>query len=190
MVWPATLSALRGAVWPVSPPTSFVRRCSSVQRPALAKPPRPEKKQPLLGGAERRLNRNQRKPLKTAADPGELNERAATLQEKRGLSRYGERYKGKREGDGRYGKRARKEKKRGTRHGEHYEERKTKEDTGTGSTAGKGKQRGHDTGNTGKKRNKQKSEKDKRQRRESYVSMNIKNKGKESKRGKQERKET
>ncbi|KAJ1105260.1 hypothetical protein NDU88_002668 [Pleurodeles waltl] len=63
--------------------------------------PRPEKKQPLLGGAERRLNRNRRKPLKSTADPGELNERAATLQETRGLSRYEERYKGKRAGDGR-----------------------------------------------------------------------------------------
>ncbi|KAJ1185063.1 hypothetical protein NDU88_001858 [Pleurodeles waltl] len=67
-----------------------------------------------------------------ATDPGELNERAATLQEKRGLSRYGERYKGKRAGDGR----TRKEKKRETRHGEHCEERKTKGDTAQGALQG------------------------------------------------------
>ncbi|KAJ1151543.1 hypothetical protein NDU88_004323 [Pleurodeles waltl] len=64
---------------------------------------RPERKKPLLGGAERRRNRSRQKPLKTAADPGELCERAATLQEKRGLSRYGVRYKGKQAGGGRYG---------------------------------------------------------------------------------------
>ncbi|KAJ1191081.1 hypothetical protein NDU88_000397 [Pleurodeles waltl] len=80
----------------------------------LQKLPRPEKKQLLLGGAERRLNRKQRKPLKTAADPGELNARAATLQEKRGLSRYGERYKGKRVGDGRSWEKKKKKRTRGT----------------------------------------------------------------------------
>ncbi|KAJ1175407.1 hypothetical protein NDU88_000695 [Pleurodeles waltl] len=113
----------------------------------LEKPLGPEQKQPLRGGAERRLNRNQREPLRTPADPGKLNGKAATLQEKRGLSRYGERYKGKGREDGRCGKRARKEKKRehgtgalrrkgkqrGTRHGEHYEERKPKGDTVRGA---------------------------------------------------------
>ncbi|KAJ1109747.1 hypothetical protein NDU88_007107 [Pleurodeles waltl] len=50
-----------------------------------------------------------------AADPGELNERAATLQEKRGLSRYGERYKGKWVGDGRSWEKKKKKRTRGTR---------------------------------------------------------------------------
>ncbi|KAJ1129189.1 hypothetical protein NDU88_007560 [Pleurodeles waltl] len=144
----------------------------------LQKPPRPEQKQPLRGGAERRLNRNQRKPLRTAADPGKLNERAATLQEKRSLSRYGEWYKGKRGETGGAGKRARKEKKRGTRHREHYEERKTKGDTARGALRRKEKKgdttrgalqerggKGAMTGNTGKKQSKQKS--DKRQQRQS-----------------------
>ncbi|KAJ1191564.1 hypothetical protein NDU88_000880 [Pleurodeles waltl] len=91
----------------------------------LKKTPRPERKKPLLGGAERRRNRSQQKPLKTSADPGELCEGAATLQEKRGHSRYGVRYKGKRAGDGRYGKGRGRENK-GPRHGEHWEEGKTK----------------------------------------------------------------
>ncbi|KAJ1133228.1 hypothetical protein NDU88_011525 [Pleurodeles waltl] len=92
----------------------------------LLKPPRPEQKQPLRGGAEHRPNRNQREPLGTAADPGKLNGKAATLQEKRGLSRYGERYKGKGREDGRYGKTCKKGKEKGTRHGEHYEGRENK----------------------------------------------------------------
>ncbi|KAJ1106792.1 hypothetical protein NDU88_004190 [Pleurodeles waltl] len=60
------------------------------------KPPRPEQKQPLRGGAERRPNRNQREPLRTATDPGKLNGKAATLQEKRVLSRSWEKEKKKR----------------------------------------------------------------------------------------------
>ncbi|KAJ1144711.1 hypothetical protein NDU88_011008 [Pleurodeles waltl] len=85
--------------------------------------PRPERKKPLLGGAERCRNLSRQKPLKTATDPGELCERAATLQEKRGLSRYGVRYKGKRAGGGRCGKGRGRENK-GARHGEHWEEEK------------------------------------------------------------------
>ncbi|KAJ1129527.1 hypothetical protein NDU88_007895 [Pleurodeles waltl] len=91
----------------------------------LKKTPRPERKKPLLGGAERRRNRSRQKPLKTSADPGELCEGAVTLQEKRGLSRYGVRYKGKRAGGGRYEKGRGRENK-GARHGEHWEEGKTK----------------------------------------------------------------
>ncbi|KAJ1151026.1 hypothetical protein NDU88_003813 [Pleurodeles waltl] len=60
------------------------------------KTPRQTTKTPLRGGTERRRNRDRRKPWKTTADPGEPNERAATLQEKRGLSRYGVRDKGNR----------------------------------------------------------------------------------------------
>ncbi|KAJ1139732.1 hypothetical protein NDU88_006099 [Pleurodeles waltl] len=62
----------------------------------LQKPPRPEQKQPVHGGAERRSNRNQREPLRTAAEPGKLIGKAATLQEKRGLSRSWEKEKKKR----------------------------------------------------------------------------------------------
>ncbi|KAJ1203929.1 hypothetical protein NDU88_007710 [Pleurodeles waltl] len=65
------------------------------------KTPRQGKKTPLLGGTERRQSRNRQKPWKTAADPGELSERATALQEKRGLSRYGVRDKGKRAEGGR-----------------------------------------------------------------------------------------
>ncbi|KAJ1143971.1 hypothetical protein NDU88_010273 [Pleurodeles waltl] len=108
----------------------------------LQKPPRPEQKQPLRGGAERRPNRNQRKPLRKAADPRKLNERAATLQEKRGLSRYGERYKGEGGGgDGRCGKIARKEKKKGNTARGALRRKENKGGHGTGSTTKKGKQR-------------------------------------------------
>ncbi|KAJ1179622.1 hypothetical protein NDU88_004856 [Pleurodeles waltl] len=54
----------------------------------LKRTPTPETKKPLLGGAERRRSRSRQKSLKTTADPGELCERAATLQEKLGHSRW------------------------------------------------------------------------------------------------------
>ncbi|KAJ1090104.1 hypothetical protein NDU88_003242 [Pleurodeles waltl] len=95
------------------------------------------KEEAALGGAERRRNQSRQKPLKTSADPGELCERATTLQENRGLSRYGVRYKGSGQ---EVRKRARKGKQRGTargelggrenkgaRHGEHWEEEKRRE---------------------------------------------------------------
>ncbi|KAJ1197934.1 hypothetical protein NDU88_001778 [Pleurodeles waltl] len=87
------------------------------------KTPRQPKKPPLRGGTERRQNRNCQKPWKTAADPGELNEGAATLQEKRGLSRYGVREKGNRAGGTEKG---RKGITKGNGTGKHWEEGKAK----------------------------------------------------------------
>ncbi|KAJ1130437.1 hypothetical protein NDU88_008790 [Pleurodeles waltl] len=66
--------------------------------------PIPKTKTPLFGGAEHRRSRSRRKSLKKTADPGELCERAVTLQEKHGHSRYGVRNKGKRAGGKREGK--------------------------------------------------------------------------------------
>ncbi|KAJ1215268.1 hypothetical protein NDU88_002877 [Pleurodeles waltl] len=91
----------------------------------MQKTPRQPKKTPLCGGTERRRNRYRQKPWKTAADPGEPNERAATLQEKRGFSRYRVRDKGNRAGGGRYEKGQERDNK-GERHGEHWEEGKAK----------------------------------------------------------------
>ncbi|KAJ1106123.1 hypothetical protein NDU88_003526 [Pleurodeles waltl] len=67
----------------------------------LKRTPTPETKKPLSGRAEQRRRRSRRKSLVKTADPGELCERAATLQEKRGHSRYGVRNEGKRAGGGR-----------------------------------------------------------------------------------------
>ncbi|KAJ1124707.1 hypothetical protein NDU88_003156 [Pleurodeles waltl] len=69
--------------------------------------------------------------------PGKLNGKATTLQEKRGLSRYGERYKEKGRDDWRWGGRD-----KGIRHGEHYEGRENKGERGTGALRRKGKQSG------------------------------------------------
>ncbi|KAJ1190662.1 hypothetical protein NDU88_007400 [Pleurodeles waltl] len=67
----------------------------------LKRTPTPKTKKPLSGGAEQRRSRSRRKSLVKTADPGELCERAATLQEKRGHSRFGVRNEGKRAGGGR-----------------------------------------------------------------------------------------
>ncbi|KAJ1180263.1 hypothetical protein NDU88_005485 [Pleurodeles waltl] len=137
----------------------------------LKKTPRPERKKPLLGGAERRRNRSRQKPLKTSADPGELCEGAVTLQEKRGLSRYGVRYKGKRAGGGRYGKG------RGRENKGH----------GTGSTGRKGKQRGTARGALGRRKKTGEREKDKDSE-ESYICTLTYNINPKSRKGKTRKK--
>ncbi|KAJ1216243.1 hypothetical protein NDU88_003847 [Pleurodeles waltl] len=97
-------------------------------------------KTPLCGGTERRRNRYRQKPWKMAADPGEPNERAATLQEKRGLSRYGVRDKRNRAGDGRQ------EVRKGARKGQ-------QKGTARGALGGREHKRGgQETESTGKKR--------------------------------------
>ncbi|KAJ1085072.1 hypothetical protein NDU88_005205 [Pleurodeles waltl] len=54
--------------------------------------PTPKTKTLLFGGAEHRRSRNRRKSLKKIADPGELCERAATLQD--GVRNKGKRVEG------------------------------------------------------------------------------------------------
>ncbi|KAJ1096491.1 hypothetical protein NDU88_001631 [Pleurodeles waltl] len=75
------------------------------------------------GGTKHCRDRDRQKPWKTTADPGKPNGKAAMLQEKRGLSRYGVRDKGNRAGG------AERREERGNkreRHGEHWEEGKIK----------------------------------------------------------------
>ncbi|KAJ1085075.1 hypothetical protein NDU88_005208 [Pleurodeles waltl] len=76
-------------------------------------------KKPLSGGEEQRQRRSRRKSLVKTADPGELCERAATLQEKRGHSRYGVRNEGKQAG----GKERREVGRKGALYGEHWGKR-------------------------------------------------------------------
>ncbi|KAJ1174770.1 hypothetical protein NDU88_000061 [Pleurodeles waltl] len=83
--------------------------------------------------------------------PGKLNGKAATLQEKRGLSRYGERYKGKGWDDGRWERRekGKKGKEKGIWHGEHYEGRENKGERGNGEHyEGRENKGGRGTGST------------------------------------------
>ncbi|KAJ1186711.1 hypothetical protein NDU88_003492 [Pleurodeles waltl] len=135
------------------------------------KTPRRPTKTPLRGGTERRRNRDRQKPWKTAAKPGEPNERAATLQEKRGLSRYGVRDKGDRAGDGR------REVRKGTGKGQH-------KGMARGALGGKENKRGgKKRGARGRKEDRRESEKKKEQQGEIYIYMNPE---KQRQRGKQE----
>ncbi|KAJ1197758.1 hypothetical protein NDU88_001606 [Pleurodeles waltl] len=134
------------------------------------KTPRQPKKTPLHGETERRRNRDCRKPWKTAADPEEPNERAATLQEKRGFSRYGVRDKGNRAGGGRY---------------EKGQERDNKKGTARGALGGReGKKGGTTRGALGRKEDRWESEKEKTANRGIYGYVNPENrpKGKTGKR--------
>ncbi|KAJ1115852.1 hypothetical protein NDU88_004074 [Pleurodeles waltl] len=116
---------------------------------------RQPKKPPLRGGTERCRNRNRQKPWKTTADPGELNEGAATLQDKCGLSRYGVRDKRNRAGGGRYGEGQERDNKKGTARGT--------------LRGGENKRGGHNTGSTGKKRRQTGEREGEKNSKESYI---------------------
>ncbi|KAJ1206179.1 hypothetical protein NDU88_001588 [Pleurodeles waltl] len=81
------------------------------------KTPRQPKKTLPRGGTKLCRDRDRQKPWKTTADPGKPNGKAATLQEKRGLSRYGVRDKGNRAGGRRCGKEGGKGSQKGTTRG-------------------------------------------------------------------------
>ncbi|KAJ1108827.1 hypothetical protein NDU88_006197 [Pleurodeles waltl] len=81
------------------------------------KTPRQPTKTLPRGGTKRCRDRDRQKPWKTTADPGKLNGKAAMLQEKRGLSRYGVRDKGNRAGGGKCGKEGGKGQQKGTTRG-------------------------------------------------------------------------
>ncbi|KAJ1109657.1 hypothetical protein NDU88_007017 [Pleurodeles waltl] len=93
------------------------------------------------GGTKRCRDRDRQKPWKTTADPGKPNGKAATLQEKRGLSRYGVRDKGNRAGGGRCGKEGGKGQQKGTTRGT-LGGRKNKRVARNGHTETKGRQTG------------------------------------------------